>query len=227
MQWPNRFAPLVSIVALLAITLPSKAQLSPDMTLGSEQSVVSSDVEVKGDAAELIEGGATRGANLFHSFTDFGVLEGQRVYFANPTGIDSILTRVTGRNPSGILGTLGVDGAADLWLTNPNGIVFGENALLDVSGSFYGTTAEAVDVGDGSFSAIDPEQSELLSVNPTVSFWNYLTEDSGDVVSRAQLAAGGDLVLAGRNLDLQGQVAAVGAVSLLATDTAFCGICRG
>jgi filamentous hemagglutinin family protein len=219
MKWPNRFAPLVSIVAMLAIALPSKAQLVPDTTLGSEQSVVLSGVEVRGDDAELIEGGATREANLFHSFTDFGVLEGQRVYFADPAGIDSILTRVTGQNLSNIFGTLGVDGAADLWVINPNGIVFGENALLDVSGSFYGTTAAAVEIGDGLFSAVSLEQSQLLSVSPTVSFWNYLTAGSGDVVSRAQLAAGGELVLSGQNLDLQGQVAAVGDVSLLATDT--------
>ena len=211
------FACLLSSFAAL-LGSPAYAQINPDQTLGAEASMVTPDVVMRGGQADLIEGGAIRGGNLFHSFSDFNVLETERVYFANPVGVDSILSRVTGRNPSDILGTLGVDGAADLWLINPNGIVFGESALLDVSGAFYGTTAEAVDVGEGVFSAVSPEQSQLLVIKPTTSFWNYLTVGSGDVVSRAQLSAGEDLVLAGRNLDLQGQVLAGGNVSLLASE---------
>src|SRR5690349_7298283 len=72
------------------------AQITPDATLGKEGSVVSPNTNVRGLPAELIEGGALRGANLFHSFSQFNVGEGQRVYFANPAQIKNILTRVTG-----------------------------------------------------------------------------------------------------------------------------------
>ncbi|NEO99371.1 MAG: filamentous hemagglutinin N-terminal domain-containing protein, partial [Symploca sp. SIO2E9] len=195
-----------------------KAQILPDQTLGVESSSITAEQLVRGELADLIEGGAIRGTNLFHSFAEFNIAETERVYFANPTGIESILSRVTGDNSSAIFGTLGVDGAADLFLINPNGIVFGPKASLDVAGSFYGTTAEAVKVGEGVFSAAAPEQSQLLTVNPSVSFWNYLTQNSGDVVNRGQLGIGGNLVLAGNSLDLQGQVAAAGDVSLLAID---------
>nr|MBX2864425.1 filamentous hemagglutinin N-terminal domain-containing protein [Leptolyngbyaceae cyanobacterium MAG.088] len=150
---------------------------------------------------------------------EFNVNDDQRVYFFNSIGIESILGRVTGDSPSEIFGTLGVDGPADLFLINPNGLVFGETAIVDVMGSFYGTTAEAVAIGDSLFSAVAPDQSQLLSVSPDISFWNYLTEASGDVVNRGVLAIGGDLILSGNSLDLQGQVAALGDVSLLATDT--------
>jgi filamentous hemagglutinin family protein len=216
---PHPFAPLLALCMLSTVALPTHAQLVPDATLGPESSIIAPGIEIRGAEADLIEGGAIRGENLFHSFTDFNVLEGQRVYFANPVGIDSILSRVTGGNASAIFGTLGVDGGADLFLINPNGVVFGVNAALDVAGSLYVTTAEAVELGNGVFSAVAPGQSQLLSVNPNTSFWNYLTENSGDVVNRGQLAIGGDLVLAGNTLDLQGQVAAAGDVSLLATDT--------
>jgi filamentous hemagglutinin family protein len=219
MLWPSRVAPLVSAFALLTVALPVRAQPIPDGTLGAESSIVIPGIEVRGDLADRIEGGAIRGGNLFHSFTDFNIPDGERVYFANPLGIDSILSRVTGGNPSSIFGTLGVDGSADLFLINPNGIVFGVNAVLDVDGSFYGTTAEAIEIGEGLFSAVAPEQSQLLSVNPNTSFWNYLTENSGDIENRGQLAVGGNLVLAGNSLDLQNQVAAAGDLSLLATDT--------
>ncbi len=76
------------------------------------------------------------GSTSLHGFSEFNVGESQRVYFANLNtnlnNIEQIFTRVTGSNPSNILGTLGVDGAADLLLLNPNGVLFGENSSLDV-----------------------------------------------------------------------------------------------
>ena len=216
--FPHRLAPLV--LTFVFLSPPAKSQILPDTTLGSENSVVIPNIEIKGNQTDLIEGGAVRGTNLFHSFTDFNVLPEQSVYFANPVGIDAILSRVTGSTPSNIFGTLGVHGLADLYLINPHGILFGADAQLDIEGSFYGTTATAVELGnDGIFSATDPTQSQLLAVNPNVSFWNYLGTTSGNVVNRGQLAIGGDLVLAGSSLDLEAQVAAAGDVSLLATDT--------
>jgi len=132
------------LLSPVIFTVPALAQIEPDMTLGEETSVVVPDTEVQGEPAASIEGGAIRGSNLFHSFQEFNVLEGQQVYFTNPDGITSILSRITGGNPSNIFGTLGVDGTANLFLLNPNGIVFGENAALAIEGSFYASTAEAI-----------------------------------------------------------------------------------
>ncbi len=145
---------------------PVVAQLVPDRTLGRESSVVSPNVRVRGALADLIEGGAIRDANLFHSFLEFNVGEGQRVYFDNPDGIARILTRVTGSNLSEILGTLGVNGGADLFLINPNGIVFGPNARLDLSGSFIGSTAGGILFNNNVvFSTRDPQAPPLLTIN--------------------------------------------------------------
>ena len=215
----RRYA-LSGLAALLSLfsALPTAAQIQPDETLGTEGSLVTEDAVVREDLADLVEGGATRGGNLFHSFLEFNVDKGQRVYFANPVGIESILSRVTGENPSNILGLLGVDGGADLFLMNPNGIVFGESATFDIEGSFYGTTGDAVEIGDEVFSAVTPESSRLLQVSPSILLENYLTEDSGDVESRGQLAVLGDLVLVGSGLDLQGQVTAGGDLTLFGLD---------
>lgn len=122
-----------------------KAQVIPDKTLGSESSTINSIDELRG----RIEGGAIRGENLFHSFEEFSIREGLEVYFANPEEISNIFSRVTGNNISEIFGTLGVEGTANLFLINPNGIVFGENAAVDVGGSFIATTAEKVHFEDG------------------------------------------------------------------------------
>jgi filamentous hemagglutinin family protein len=203
----------------MATPLPSQAQLIPDASLGIEASTITPGVEVRGGLADLVEGGATRGSNLFHSFLEFNIDLGQRLYFANPAGIDAILTRVTGGNPSTFSGTLGVDGAANLFLINPNGLVFSETARLDIQGSFYASTAAAIPLGTGVYSATEPEQSSLLTVNPSALFSSHLNDASGDIQNRGQLAAQGDLTLAANNLDLQGQVAAGGDLTLLGLDT--------
>jgi filamentous hemagglutinin family protein len=188
---PRYLAGLLAPWLPLVATLPALAQITPDATLGAEGSFVSPGV-VRRDVADLVEGGVMRGGNLFHSFLEFNVDAGQRVYFANPTGIESIFGRVTGGNPSNILGTLGIDGTANLFLINPNGLVFGENASLDLQGSFVGTTAGAVQFGDqGLFSATSPESpSQLLSINPSAFLFNQI--GIGAIENRSRAAAGRD-----------------------------------
>ncbi|MEG4075960.1 filamentous hemagglutinin N-terminal domain-containing protein [Microcoleus sp. Pol14C2] len=162
----------------------ANAQIVPDNTLGAESSVVTPDV-IKGIQGDRIDGGAIRGANLFHSFEQLSVLEGRGAYFTNPAGILNILSRVTGANRSKINGRLGVDGNANLFLINPNGIVFGPSASLDVQGSFLATTANAVKLGDtGLFSASQPSSSNLLSVSPSALWFNAVAAQP--IVNRSQ-----------------------------------------
>jgi filamentous hemagglutinin family protein len=196
------------------------AQITPDTTLGSENSVVTPNTNVRGFPAELIEGGATRGAHLFHSFQDFNVGDGQRVYFANPAAIENILSRVTGNNLSNILGTLGVDGGASLFLLNPNGVIFGENAKLDISGSFVASTANALVFENGTqFSATNPDAPPLLKISITPGL-QYGTNQPRAIISNSgNLAVGQNLTLSAGNLDLQGQLAAGEDLTLFATDT--------
>ncbi len=205
---------LFSIGSIAAV----QAQITPDNTLGNEASTVT-DATVQSLPANLIEGGAIRGANLFHSFTDFNVAELQRVYFANPVGIDHILSRVTGNSPSNLLGTLGVDGNASLFLLNPNGIVFGPAAELDITGSFFASTAEAFEFGEGlSYSATDPVAPPLLAITLTPGL-QYGEPQQGLIQSEAQLQTGGLLSLQAETLNLQGSLLTPGHLKLWATDT--------
>ena len=152
----------------------SVAQVRPiaDETLGQERSRISPG-EINGVPGDLITAGARRGANLFHSFQEFSIDAGRAAYFANPAGVKNILGRVTGGGGSEILGRLGVLGEANLFLINPNGIVFGPNASLDIGGSFLATTADAIGFGEeGWFSATTPETpSPLLTINPSAFFF--------------------------------------------------------
>lgn len=125
-------------LGLQALPVQAQEAVMPDATLGAEASVVEAGAMVRGLPATLVEGGALRDANLFHSFEQFGVLLGEAVYFANPVDVENIFSRVTGDDPSNVFGRLGVDGPASLFLLNPNGILFGPEASLDIEGSFFG-----------------------------------------------------------------------------------------
>jgi filamentous hemagglutinin family protein len=196
------FLTTLSKVILGLILLPDAllAQVAPDQTLGAERSQVAPNQMIRGLPSDRIDGGAQRGGNLFHSFSEFNVGAGRGVYFSNPASVQTILTRVTGSNPSNILGRLGVLGDANLFLLNPNGIVFGANASLDVTGSFYASTASAIQLGtDGSFSATAPQTSSLLAVQPNALFLNALASQRGDITNAGNLAVG-----AGQTLSLFG-----------------------
>ncbi|MBD2210320.1 filamentous hemagglutinin N-terminal domain-containing protein [Nostoc linckia FACHB-104] len=192
---------------LLAST-PAKAQITPDNTLGTETSSITPNALINGANADLINGGAQRGSNLFHSFTDFNINVGQSVYFGNPSGVQNILTRVTGGNGSNILGTLGINGNANLFLINPNGIVFGQNASLDIRGSFVGTTANGLQFGNqGIFSATNPQAPPLLTVNPSTLLFNQINQ-SGIINRSRQLLIPGSFYLIGGDITFDGGVAA-------------------
>ncbi|NEO81033.1 filamentous hemagglutinin N-terminal domain-containing protein [Moorena sp. SIO4G3] len=223
------------LYSLLAATT-ALGQITPDNTLGNESSVVTPNVDVNGNLADLIEGGAIRESNLFHSFSDFNVAEFGRVYFANPTGIENILSRVTGAKVSNILGTLGVLGNANLFLINPNGIVFGPNSRLDLGGSFFGSTADSVLFEDGTvFSAKNPNEKPLLTIN--IPSGLQYGSNPGSITNQSSLfqvpngetlgLIGGDITIAGGQLTATdgrielGSVGSNGVVKLTPTDTSF------
>ncbi|MEQ8971186.1 MAG: filamentous hemagglutinin N-terminal domain-containing protein [Coleofasciculus sp. C1-SOL-03] len=219
-RWGCILAGVFGISGVLAgCDTDAVAQITPDTSLGTENSVVTPNVDIQGLPADLIEGGATRGAALFHSFSEFNVGAGLRVYFANPVGIETIFSRVTGSDVSDILGTLGVDGGASLFLLNPNGIIFGENARLDIAGSFVGSTANSVVFENGvEFSATNPEAPPILTINLTPGL-QYGSNSNGRITNAGTLAVGQDLTLAADNLDLQGQLEAGDNLTLTAKDT--------
>ncbi len=180
----------ISVFLITNQTLAQQSNIVPDNTLGVENSRLNRNVLINGINADTIDGGATRNSNLFHSFNEFNINNGQTVYFLNPAGIENILTRVTGGNASNIFGTLGVDGAANLFLINPNGIVFGENASLDLQGSFVGTTASGLQFGEqGSFSATNAEIPGSLTINPSALFFNQV-QANGGIINQSQAFAG-------------------------------------
>ncbi|BBC25485.1 filamentous hemagglutinin N-terminal domain-containing protein [Pseudanabaena sp. ABRG5-3] len=127
-----------------AVLMPQStlAQVIPDATLPNPSVVV-------GNPTFTITGGTIANTNLFHSFSQFSLSTGTTASFNNANTIQNILVRITGNSISNIDGEIKSNGSANLFLINPNGIIFGQNASLKIGGSFLATTANGVRFLDG------------------------------------------------------------------------------
>ncbi len=143
--------------------------LVPDATLSTQ-------VNPDGILGEFtVTGGQAQGVNLFHGFKTFSPGDWSVRFDLTPTPshrvIERLFTRVTGGQPSIINGALSIVGgnSPDLFLLNPNGILFGPEAQLNLAGSFVGTTANAIQFADGrDFRATPLDGPPLLSISTPI-----------------------------------------------------------
>ncbi|MEG4035239.1 CHAT domain-containing protein [Microcoleus sp. S36b_A4] len=127
------------------------------------------------------------GTNLFHSFQQFGLKDGQIVNFISDPNIRNILGRVVGGDASYINGLIQVIGGnSNLFLMNPAGIVFGSNAQLNVPGSFLATTATGIGFGNNWFQAVGVNEYAMLIGTP--STLNFGTAQPGAIANFGQLS---------------------------------------
>ncbi|MBW4508333.1 MAG: S-layer family protein [Scytonematopsis contorta HA4267-MV1] len=205
----------LGIASLFAYIFSSNyaiAEIIPDGTLPNNSSVRTQ------NNIQFIEGGTQTGNNLFHSFKEFSVPNKGTAFFNNPinTDIQNIISRVTGKSISNIDGLIRTNGSANLFLLNPNGIVFGQNARLNIGGSFLASTANSLKFADGrDFSTNTPESQPLLSINVPIGL--QFGTNTGDIrvqgiggsLSRSQglglvVPYGKTLALLGGNLTVEG-----------------------
>ena len=198
----------------------AQAQIVQDTTL-SQPSVVNAAANTI-----VIDGGTQRGTNLFHSFREFSVPAGCTAFFNNAADVQNILARVTGGSISRIDGQIRANGSANLFLLNPNGILFGANASLNIGGSFVATTANSIRFSHQvEFGARNPQEPPLLTVSApvglqfgndprgivdrsTVPIVNAIgqpfLEDGNELTGGLQVRPGRTLALVGGNLRIPG-----------------------
>ncbi len=176
---------------LLSVSLcaacPAQAQTVLD---GSTNSLV------RGNLISPVEGGTVSGSNLFHSFKQFNVPTSGVIFgidlssYVIGSEIKNIINRVTGSDPSAILGKIESRAAfpnANLFLINPNGIVFGQNARLDIGGSFSASTATGINFDNGS--TLTTNLTSAFPESEPRSFQFAVTQPAG-ILSQGNLAVG-------------------------------------
>ena len=136
-----------SCLLLTAITLFSPFALSEitlDGSMGATGSLAGPDYQITEDL------GQRAGSNLFHSFGKFNINSAESATFSGSAGINNVISRVTGGQASTIDGAFqSTIPGANIYFLNPSGVIFGENASLDVQGSFHASTADYLKFKDG------------------------------------------------------------------------------
>ncbi|MCP2729300.1 CHAT domain-containing protein [Limnofasciculus baicalensis] len=184
----NPFFPLASCILPLTFSLfPNIAQAQSIIPAADS---TNTNVGIN-DNQFNITGGQTSGdgANLFHSFSQFGLDQNQIANFLSNPAIQNILGRVVGGNPSIINGLIQVTGGnSNLFLMNPSGIVFGANASLNVPASFTVTTATGIGFGNNWFNASGDNNYPALVGTPNT--FGFSTSVPGSIINAGQLIVG-------------------------------------
>ena len=189
---------LLTFSYLYTTTKVTLAQITPDNTVNTR-------VERSGNVSE-ITGGATRGNNLFHSFEQFSIPGGNEAFFNNANAIQNIFSRVTGGSISEINGLIRANGGANLFLINPAGIIFGENASLKLGGSFYGSTANSIIFPDGEFSATASGAEPILTISVPIGL--SFEDNPEPIINRSvaglEVSVGENIFLVGGDVNFPG-----------------------
>ena len=185
-------------ICLLSIfcCVPALAQISSDGTLSTNVNTID------GKNFTIDKGNQLEG-NLFHSFREFSIPNDGSAVFNNGADIINIFSRVTGGNPSNINGLLGANGNANLFLLNPSGIIFGENARLDIGGSFLGSTADSILFPDNvEFNTLASQARPILTIDAPIGL-NF-RDNPGDIVNQSVVNGEGLQVSPGKSITLVG-----------------------
>lgn len=168
------------------------ADIKTDGTVGTAMTLTGPNFEIGSTL------GTQSGGNLFHSFSEFSINSGEVANFTGPASVDNIIGRVTGSSSSAINGTIQSSiSDANLYLINPNGIIFGKDSRLDIQGSFHATTTNQVSFSDGSTFSASPSSSDFLTIAPLSSF-GFLNSSPGKILSESESLE----VPTGKNINL-------------------------
>jgi filamentous hemagglutinin family protein len=135
-------------------------------------------------------------------WADFSVGAGEVTRFLQPGAASATLNRITGGNPTEILGRIEATGS--VYVLNPNGVMVGRSGVIATGGTFAAATRG---FADDRFMAGDTRA--------------YQGSSSGAVTNLGTIDAGGDAILIGRTVRNGGTVRAAGSAVLAAGDEIF------
>ena len=193
--------PTIALAVTFICLLAAKAYANPT---GAD--VVAGQVSMVGSPNQLL---ITNSPGAIINWQSFSILPGELTQFIQQSSSSSVLNRIAGQDPTKILGALQSNGK--VFLINPNGILFGAGARVDVNGLVASTlnlsngnflasklrfsgTGESGDVSNQG-AITTPSGGQVYLIGSSVTNGGVITSPSGDVV----LAAGQSVDLADSN----------------------------
>lgn len=161
---------------------------------------------VSAGSASIANGGSSTtvtqtSQNAAINWQSFGIAAGQTVQFAQPNASSVALNRVLGPNPSNIFGNLSANGK--VFLVNPNGVLFGRGASVNVGGLVASTL-------------------NITDTNLLAGKYIFSGPGSGSVVNEGTINAdGGYVALLGASVSNQGVISARSGSVALASGNAM------
>ena len=179
------------LLSTLAVSLGMTSLAHADVTGG----------QITAGAGRISQAGNTTtieqsSQNLSLNWQSFNVAANQTVDFVQPGASSIAVNRILGNSGSEIFGQLNANG--QVWLINPNGVLFGRGAQVSVGG----LVASTLDVSDSAL---------------TSSTRSFSGSGKGSVVNQGNInaATGGYVALLGNHVSNQGVVSAqLGTVAL-------------
>lgn len=196
-EWPRACGAGLTTAALALLLAGTPAYANP-----TGPQIVAGQVSISGTGNQLT---VTNSPGSIINWQSFSIAPGELTRFVQQNASSSVLNRITGQNPSQILGALQSNGK--VFLINPNGIVFGANSRVDVNG----LVASSLNLTDADFLSGKFEFSADGNAGPVRNEGAITTPTGGQVyliasdVTNSGLitAPGGDVMLAaGRSITL-------------------------
>ena len=188
-----------------------RAEVVTDGSLGAAGSLPGSPFLIPASLGKKVD------ANLFHSFSQFNLSNGQSATFSGPADVRHVFARVTGGSPSSIDGLLrSTIAGANFYFLNPKGVIFGPNASVDVGGAFAVVTDDHITLSDGArFNAAPGPADAVLTSAPPAAF-GFLPANAGPITFQGSVLTaaegatwsliGGDVQMTNATLNTNGVV---------------------
>jgi len=157
--------------------------------------VTAGSASISGGAASTTITQSTQNAAI--NWQSFNIEQRESVRFVQPNSNSVALNRVLGSDPSSIMGSLSANGK--VFLLNPNGILFGREAQVNVGG----LVASTLNITDGDFMA---------------GRYQFTGSNNGTILNQGSITAdGGYVALLGANVSNEGVISAkLGTVAIAA-----------
>ncbi|EEJ3970395.1 filamentous hemagglutinin N-terminal domain-containing protein [Salmonella enterica] len=195
--------PLALLTGLIAGLLPAMVLANPDLPASGQIVGGQGSISTSGNQMTIHQ----QTHNMATSWHSFDVGKNSTVQFVQPDSSSVALNRVTGASGSQIMGTLKANG--QVFILNPNGVLFGKDARVNVAGLVASTkNINTADFMKGQYTLSGEGQPGAQVVNQgslTTAKGGYIVL-AGERVSNSGVIAtpsGKTVVAAGKTVTLQ------------------------